>query len=215
MIDIVQVLRNKSTTEEIDLGFIKSCLSEYKYPKDLIKRLLRDKVLIRVKQRLFVFGPKYQRSLIVNETLANQIYGPSYISLEYALSYHGVIPERVETITCVTAKRNKRFDTPVGTFSYRTIPAAAYSAGIQRIEYDATHSILMASLEKAILDKFWLTRRSGIYNLKDFREFIYDDQRFDETELRKIKPRLLMEHAKKYDRVRMLKWATWLKGELG
>ena len=39
--------------------------------------------------------------------LAGSIYGPSYISFEYALSYYGLIPERVTTITCATFNKRK------------------------------------------------------------------------------------------------------------
>ena len=45
--------------------------------------------------------------------LAGSIYGPSYISFEYALAYYGLIPERVSTITCATfnKKKKKNYDT--------------------------------------------------------------------------------------------------------
>ncbi len=151
---------------------------------------------------------------MVRESLASLVYGPSYISLEYALGFYGLIPERVESITCITTKRNKEFQTPIGTFAYRTIPAAAYPVGIRQIYWDATHPVLMASLEKAILDKFWITRRSGIRNAKDFKDFLYQDQRFDENVLRTVRPRVLMACAKLYGRVRMLTWASWLREEL-
>ncbi len=58
------------------------------------------------------------------------MYGPSYISLEYALQYHGLIPERVEAVTSVTTGRSRRFASPVGLFTYRSIPLSAFRTGM-------------------------------------------------------------------------------------
>ncbi len=64
------------------------------------------------------------------KVLANLIYGPSYISLEYALQYWGLIPERVETVTSITGKRNKFFTTPLGNFSYRYLHKSKFIQGV-------------------------------------------------------------------------------------
>jgi hypothetical protein len=78
---------------------------------------------------MVVRSPKYGGTVEPME-IANPLYGPSYISLEYALSYYGLIPERVESITSVTTKRSKKFITPLGSFSYEHIPLKAYPIGI-------------------------------------------------------------------------------------
>ena len=59
--------------------------------------------------------------------LAGSIYGPSYISFEYALAHYGLIPETVYTITCATfeKKKKKRYETMFGTFIYRDVPSEA------------------------------------------------------------------------------------------
>jgi len=71
-------------------------------PRDKISDLLKKGTIIRVKKGLYVFGEDNRKKPYSKEILANLIYGPSYISLDYALQYHGLIPERVEAVTSVT-----------------------------------------------------------------------------------------------------------------
>jgi hypothetical protein len=66
--------------------------------------LLRRKDIIRVKKGLYIFGETYARRPFSREVLANVIYGPSYVSLDYALHYHGLIPERVEAVISIPGR---------------------------------------------------------------------------------------------------------------
>lgn len=75
--------------------------------------------LLRLKKGFYTFSPDYRRQPIDVLAVANGLYAPSYVSFEYALSLHGVIPERVMQITSATCKNNKLFDTPIGRFSYQ------------------------------------------------------------------------------------------------
>ena len=61
------------------------------------------------------------------------IYGPSYVSKEYALAHHGLIPEGVTLVTSITPKRFKHFKTPVGEFvyDYQPNPAEPEPTGVQ------------------------------------------------------------------------------------
>jgi predicted transcriptional regulator of viral defense system len=148
-------LRNSILTEEFDYSFIKYALCEYKNPRVKINGLLKKGKIIRVKKGLYVFGHELAKGPYSKEVLANLIYGPSYISLEYALSFYGLIPERVEAITSITSKRKKLFNTPVGIFSYRYINPSIYSYGVTLYELDKYHSILIASKEKALSDMLY------------------------------------------------------------
>jgi len=105
-------LRKIAPIEEIDYNFLKSALAGYNHPRVKINDLLKQGKIIRVKKGLYVFGSELAQQPFLKETLANLIYGPSYISLEYALAFYGLIPERVEEVTSVTNKRNKSFNTP-------------------------------------------------------------------------------------------------------
>ena len=88
----LEALREQIKTEEFDYRMLMQALKWYKKPRDAISRLLREGSILRVKKGLYVFGERYRRGVICKESLANLIYGPSYISLEYALAYHGLWP---------------------------------------------------------------------------------------------------------------------------
>ncbi len=150
-------LRNLSLTEEFDYGFLKHALSAYKNPRVKINDLLKKGHIVRVKKGLYIFGPKLAREPYLKEVLANLIYGPSYISLEYALSFYGLIPERIEAVTSVTNKRKKMFRTPLGAFSYAYINPSLYACGITLHKMDERHSILIASKEKALSDVLYFS----------------------------------------------------------
>lgn len=178
----IENLRSLAPIEEIDYNFLMSALADYKRPRDKVTELLKKEVLIRVKKGLYVFGPRYTREPYHKETLANLIFGPSYISKEYALSFHGLIPERVEVVTSMTTKRNKQFETPVGMFTYSHLNTAKYSQGVQLIELDAKHTVLMASPEKALAD---LAAEQRL--IDNVQSYLDEDLRLDWRKLDKAK----------------------------
>ena len=85
---------------------------------------------------------------------ANRIYAPSYLSLETALSHHGLIPEGVYTITSVSSRKTQTFDTPLGHFTYRRVKPALFF-GYQIVDWQG-FPIRMADREKVILDYLYL-----------------------------------------------------------
>jgi len=96
---------------------------------------------------------------------ANRIYSPSYVSLEKALKYYGLIPEEIFQITSVSTKKTALFDTPIGNFSYRHISSRLFWG--YRVQEVNKHKILIAEPEKAILDYLYLHA-----NLKTEDDFI-------------------------------------------
>ena len=115
----IEILRKLANREEIDYLFLVSALKHYARPREKISQWLKSGDLIRVKKGLYIFAGEAKESLYSLEVLANLIYGPSAISLSYALAFYGMIPERVSTITSITPKRCKKFGTPVGLFFIR------------------------------------------------------------------------------------------------
>jgi predicted transcriptional regulator of viral defense system len=85
---------------------------------------------------------------------ANRIYQPSYISMETALSYYGLIPEAVYTTTSMSTLKTTSFDTPLGTFVYRHVKPALYF-GYHIVQWQR-FPIKMADPEKVILDYLYL-----------------------------------------------------------
>lgn len=83
---------------------------------------------------------------------------PSCVSLEYALFWHGLIPERTYEITSVCMRRARVFESTLGRFSYVTVPGSLFPIGMQQETVSDRASFLNASPEKALCDKVLLTR---------------------------------------------------------
>lgn len=188
-------LRKSIPTEEFDYNLLTSALSSYSGVRQKINELLKVGIITRVKKGLYTFGPEYNLAPIRKEVLANLIYGPSCISMEYALSYYGLIPERVEIITSVTPKRDKEFDTPLGQFTYRYLSAEKYPHGIEQIWLDANHPILIASPEKALCDYIVLNK---IQNNSNIQEFLESDLRIDQNSWQRFNAQTLLKLNKYY-----------------
>lgn len=179
-----QKLRNMVPGEELDYTFLMSALAGYKRPRDKITALLKRGVLIRVKKGLYVFGPDFARRPYSPQILANLIYGPSCVSLQYALSYYGLIPEQSAEVTSVTCKRDKRFDTPAGRFRYRYLHPAKFAVGVCRERVDAESFFLIATREKALADMLLLESRGfRPRNPGELLEHLLEDLRCDEESL--------------------------------
>jgi predicted transcriptional regulator of viral defense system len=163
----------------VDFKTISSKLSHYKSPRDKVSNLKKSNQLIRLKKGLYIVSPDITNQSVSKELIANHLYGPSYISLETALSFYGIIPERVYSTLSVTFKRKKRYSTPLGIFEYRTVPVKYLSIGISQKIVQNSYAYLMASPEKAICDL--IVTKSGIrfQSLKAITEYLMNDLRVD------------------------------------
>jgi len=205
-------LRKRVTGEEFDYQMFMDVLREYDRPRAKIGAQLKKKSIIRVKKGLYVFGETLARRPFSREVLANLIYGPSYISLEYALHHHGLIPERVESVTSCTLGRGREFSTPIGHFSYHQIPAAAYALGIDQVDSNTDRSFLIATPEKALADKLYADRGTAITSPEDLRTYVSSHLRIDLAELVHMKASLMARIAAAY-RSRKIRWLSMLIGE--
>lgn len=192
--------------EEFDYQTLLDAIQGYAQPRMKISSLLAKGIIVRVKKGLYIFGESLRRRPFCRELLANLIYGPSYVSLEYALHYYGLTPERVETVTSVTCGRSRTFETPVGAFTYRMIPLEAFRTGMDRVELDAGRSFLIAIPEKALADRIVAERGAGITTQKELHSFMLTSLRIDPSALRNLDPGRLVEIAGHYRsrRVRLL-----------
>ncbi|MBT9587814.1 hypothetical protein IV102_31050 [bacterium] len=172
-------IRDQVRLDWLDYQQLVAILSQYSKPRDRISALLADGSLVRVRKGLYVFGERYRRAPISREVLANLVYGPSYVSLDFALSRYGLIPERVEDVTSVTTGEKKVFTTPLGVFSYQPLAVRRYAQGI-RWTVDGDVHYLIASPEKALVDKVWTDKRFKSAAKKDFEAYLLDDLRLDE-----------------------------------
>jgi predicted transcriptional regulator of viral defense system len=149
-------LQNQVPTLVFDLAFLRQSFGIR--PEDdaaLSVQLSRwakaGKIHILRKGLYALVGREQPNALVI----ANRLVEPSYISGEYALSYYGVIPESVFTITsaCLRAPRQALAETPYGNFSYRQVKVMD---GVDRLEIGG-EKISFATPEKALVDTWhWL-----------------------------------------------------------
>lgn len=207
-------LRRRIPHEEFDYQALLDALSAYSRPRAKITALLRDRVIVRVKKGLYVFGEEERRKPLCRELLANLIYGPSCVSLEYALALHGLIPERVETVTSVTTGRSRAFDTPVGRFTYRRLPMEGFPVGVDRLETGDGRAFLVATPEKALADALVADRRGPIIrSRRELASYLVESWRIEEARLKDLDRNLLEELASRY-RSRKVRLLASLVGRL-
>lgn len=117
--------------------------------------------------------------------LAGTIYGPSYISFEYALSYYNLIPERVYTYTNATYNKNKskRYKNDFGLFTYRDIPKKAYPFGVKS-HIENGYSYILALPEKALCDILYIAPPQT--SMKRLESFLFDDLRIEEEDFNNL-----------------------------
>jgi len=125
----------------------------------LVKRAIAGGEIIHIRRGLYCLAPKYQKKKINLYALAQHIYGPSYVSLESALSRHGWIPEAVYTLTSVSSGKSKEFKTPLGAFSYSRVPQKVFYTGVERLADENGNIFLMASPMKALADYVYVNRK--------------------------------------------------------
>ena len=180
--DEITRIRGKITHEVFDYQALVAALSGYSKPRDKITKLLATGWIIRIKKGLYCFGEALRKEPVSREQVANLTCGPSYVSTEYALGYHGLIPERVEVVTSVTTRRSRRFTTPLGVFTYSTLRESRYAVGAM-LESAGKASFLIATPEKALADKVWTDKRFSGSNTGELASYLLDDLRVDEKDL--------------------------------
>ena len=155
-------------------------LQEYGDPAGKIFRMKREGKLIQLTRGIYETdknAPGY--------CLAGSIFGPSYLSFEYALSVYGLIPEAVYTFTSATfdKKKVREQENNFGRFTYRDVPTEAYPFGIV-IKEENGYVYQMATPEKALCDKLYTM--SPVTSQKEIEKMLFEDLRIDKTEFKKL-----------------------------
>jgi len=149
---------------------------------DKINKLKKDGLLETLKRGLYLHKSPFTTTYITKEIIANTLLSPSYISFDYALYFHGLIPESVHDITSATIKRTKNFKTKTGTYSFKSVKKELYPLGLT-IESTKNGNFLIATKEKSLCDKIYYTKDITITSKKTMLEFLEDDLRIDMEEL--------------------------------
>jgi hypothetical protein len=161
-------------------------LRDYRWPHNKIAQLVKQGYLTPIKRGLYITGPELNMPQPSNYLLANHLYGPSYISLEAALAYRAMIPEKVSTITSMTTGAAKSFRTKKGRFDYLHAGLPYYSYGIEQVRIDEQQTVLMASREKALCDKIVTTAGVLLRSMEQTMNFLTDDMRIETEDLQKL-----------------------------
>ena len=182
-------------TAYIESHHLKPLVSSYANPDDLISRMVKTGELIRLKNGFFLIREKIEAGPVPYEQIANLLYGPSYISFEWALSYYKMIPEGVYVVTSASASKSKTYDTSIGTFDYTYLNHHRYAIGIDQQENSAG-KFLIATPEKALADLVHL--KSKKLKGKDLLLDLVEARRMDEDALKSLNKRHLIEIADHY-----------------
>ncbi len=155
-------------------------LNSYANPKTKLARLVKAKQYYPIVKGLYETKADTPGYL-----LAGSIYGPSYLSFEFALSLNGLIPERVTTFTSATClkKKKKLYKTDFGIFTYRDIPLTAFPYGIT-LKEEGNYFYRIATAEKALCDKLYSA--PALSNQNQLQAFLYADLRIDEYNFKQL-----------------------------
>jgi hypothetical protein len=178
----IEKVRSLIDHDVFDYTQLMSALSDYSKPRDTVTSLLRQKKILRIKKGLYIFGDLWRRLPVCSEALAGLIYGPSAISLDYALAYYGLIPERIYSITSISTGRSRNFQTPIGTFSYRQQSSKRFSTGLNLQNNKKDNWFIVEPL-KALADKVWCDPRCKPGSARYFSDYLFADLRIDENQL--------------------------------
>lgn len=169
----------------LDMGMLNNLYSDYRSPSMHTSLLEKKGILIRLKRGMFVVSPEITGKQLSLELVANHIYGPSYVSMHYALRYYGLIPEQVTMLTSVTTRHTRTFDNSLGRFCYYGASKDYFPIGVtMKEERDVT--FMMATPEKALCDMLMVEKHVPNQSLSSLESFFEEDMRIDLDDLRQM-----------------------------
>lgn len=143
----------------------------------LLQRLEKKDIIKRIENGKYLFS-----FIEVSDfEIANFLTSPSYISLESALSFYGILSQFPYTITSITSKKSKRVIYEDKEYEFMHI-RSKYLYGFFK-----KNNFLIASPEKALIDElYFIARKLRIISL-------------EELDLTNINKKYLKDISKKYD----------------
>lgn len=179
----------------MDYSMVASLFPNHKCKHNKVSALEKKGDIIRLKQGLYVSHPENSGQLLSMELMANHIYGPSYVSLHYALRYYGLIPERVYTVSSMTTKHSRVFYTPLARYEYVHVDEKVFPIGIKEETMENGESFMIATPEKALCDLISNIPYLNLRYKKEIMIWLEEDMRFDMDELFHFDTKILMEYA--------------------
>jgi predicted transcriptional regulator of viral defense system len=121
-----------------------------------LSRWVQTGRVIQLRRGLYTFPAPYRQSPFHPFLAANALLPGSYISLQSALAYYGLIPEYVARTLSVTSRRPAEWRTPLGDFRFQHIASHLFF-GYQKVSFTSGQDAFIALPEKALLDLVHLT----------------------------------------------------------
>lgn len=178
---------------------------DYADPVGKIHRQIKKQTLFPLVKGLYETDPKTPGLY-----LTAYIYGPSYVSFEYALSFHGLIPERVNVFTSATfdKRKSKKYTNHFGVFHYRDVPKAVYPFDIQ-VHEASGYVYFIASPEKAVCDQLYIAPPQT--SMKRIKTLLFEDLRIDPEEFSNLDGVKMGVLAEKYPSKNLKLLRKWLQ----
>lgn len=146
----------------------------------------KKELIVSLRKGLYVLGKEEREIEPSMFYLANQIFIPSYVSLESALAFYGLIPEFVAQVTSITVRKTSKFKNSFGVFSYQHLQSKCHT-GYKAIKDENSLNVLIAEPEKAVIDFLYLNLSKFDRSRKDIFEESYRFQNCNKLNRRKMK----------------------------
>ena len=158
-------------------------LASYRRPNDKVSEWKREGALEPLRRGLYLAGQPLRQGPVCLPLLANHLYGPSCVSLDLALAWHGLIPEGVTEVTSVTPRPSRLLSNGMRRFSYHHLPLLYYAVGQELGQSRDGLSFLITSPAKALCDRLVLARNLPPLSRQAMRQWLLDDLRLDSDRL--------------------------------
>lgn len=183
---------------------IGSLFPDIKAKNQKVQELEKSGEIIRLKRGLYVVNPDINGRAISTELIANHLYGPSYVSMLYALRYYGMIPESVYSVQSLTIKHSRTFETKYGQFKYIFCPAEYFSIGLTQASFDNC-TFVIATPEKALCDQMVYTPGLNLRYKRELLDYLEYDLRLDMDTFMKMNVSIIQQCAAFGKKSNMLK----------
>lgn len=125
-----------------------------RYIRLQLGRWINSGRIYQLRRGLYSIAPPYRKAKPHPFLVANRLQRSSYVSLQSALAFYGLIPENVNSTVSVTTGRPERLENPLGIYEFRHIKTNLLF-GYQMTDL-GTQAALVATPEKALLDLVYL-----------------------------------------------------------
>jgi len=146
IINVQRFIREKSKQIFSPLDLQRYFKVNYDTARKFILRGINKNIYLKLKKGLYSLAETPPNNYLI----ANRLYEPSYISFDTALSYYGIIPETIYSITSATTKATRRFIVKGVEYTYKKLRTEFFT-GYQAVKYQG-ETVLLAEPEKALAD---------------------------------------------------------------